>query len=102
MADVSDIQLLQDYARRGAEEAFATLVQRHINLVYSVALRHTRIPSDAEEIIQVVFILLARKAGHLSRDTVFEGWLYQTARFAALSYVRGQRRRQFHEQEAYM
>jgi RNA polymerase sigma factor (sigma-70 family) len=102
MAEISDMELLQDYARRGVEEAFATLVQRHINLVYSVALRHARIPSDAEEITQAVFILLARKAGHLSRDIVLEGWLYQTARFAALSYARGQRRRQFHEQEAYM
>lgn len=96
------MELLQDYARHGAEDAFATLVQRHVNLVYSVALRHTRIPSDAEEITQAVFIILARKAGHLNRNTVLDGWLYQTARLTALSHLRGERRRQFHEQEAYM
>ena len=102
MPDTSDMELLRDYDRHGSEAAFAALVQRHINLVYSVAFRHVGIGAQAEEITQAVFIILARKASGLRPDTVLEGWLYETTRLTALSFMRGERRRQFREQEAYM
>jgi uncharacterized protein (TIGR03435 family) len=102
MPDVSDISLLQDYNRHASEEAFAELVRRHINLVYSTALRHAVISAHAEEIAQAVFVILARKAGALRPDTVLEAWLYETTRLTSLSFLRGERRRQFREQEAYM
>ena len=102
MHDASDMDLLRDYDRQGSEAAFAGLVQRHINLVYSVALRHVGIAAHAEEITQAVFIILARKAAGLRADTILEGWLHETTRLTALSFLRGERRRQFREQEAYM
>jgi uncharacterized protein (TIGR03435 family) len=102
MPDVSDIELLQDYERCGSEAAFAQLVQRHINLVYSAAFRHVGIAAHAEEITQAVFIILARKAGSLPSRTILEGWLYETTRLTSLRFLRGERRRQFREQEAYM
>ena len=102
MHDASDMELLRDYDRQGSEAAFAVLVQRHINLVYSVALRHVGIAAHAEEITQAVFIILARKSAGLRADTILEGWLHETTRLTALSFLRGERRRQFREQEAYM
>jgi len=102
MPDASDMELLQDFDRRGSEDAFAALVQRHVNLVYSVAYRHVGIAAHAEEITQAVFIILARKAASLRPDTILEGWLHETTRLTALSFLRGERRRQFREQEAYM
>ena len=102
MRDASDMELLRDYDRQGSETAFAALVQRHVNLVYSVALRHVGIAAHAEEITQAVFIILSRKSASLRPDTIFEGWLHETTRLTALSFLRGERRRQFREQEAYM
>ena len=102
MHDVSDMELLQDYDRQGSEAAFAELVRRHINLVYSAALRHVGIAAHAEEITQAVFIILARKAAGLRPDAILEGWLHETTRLTALSFLRGERRRHFREQEAYM
>lgn len=60
-----DNALLVEYVQRGSESAFATLVARHINKVYSVAWRHTRDPHQAEEITQAVFVILARQARSL-------------------------------------
>ena len=102
MHDASDMELLRDYDRQGSEAAFAELVRRHIHLVYSVAARHAGVAAHAEEITQAVFIILARKAAGLRPDTILEGWLHETTRLTALSFLRGERRRQFREQEAYM
>ncbi len=102
MHDVDDMALLRGYIERGSEECFATLVARHVNKVYSVALRHTGSPHAAEEITQAVFVILARKARHLGRRVVLSGWLYHTARLTALASKRSAIRRAHREQEAYM
>ena len=97
-----DMDLVREYALDKSEEAFAALVSRHINLVYSVALRQVGDAHLAEEITQTVFIILARKAGSLSSKTVLSGWLYRTARFASAKALTMRARRQRREQEAYM
>jgi RNA polymerase sigma factor (sigma-70 family) len=97
-----DLTLLQGYARDNSEEAFAALVSRHVNLVYSVALRQTADPLLAEEITQAVFILLARKAASLRPKTIVPGWLCRAARYVSANALTMQRRRQQREQEACM
>jgi len=102
MADASDIELMREYAERNSEAAFAELVRRHINLVYSVALRFTGNPVDAEDVTQAVFIIFARKAASLRQRTTLTGWLYETTRFAARQSLRTKTRQYAREQEAYV
>ncbi|HAO78358.1 MAG TPA: hypothetical protein DCQ92_05150, partial [Verrucomicrobia subdivision 3 bacterium] len=102
MSELDDHQLLAEFARKNSEAAFAALVQRHVNLVYSVALRSVGNVHAAEEITQAVFIILARKAKSFSRKTILSGWLYQTTQLTAANFLRGEIRRQKREQEAYM
>jgi DNA-directed RNA polymerase specialized sigma24 family protein len=74
---MSDTELLACYARHQAEDAFAEVVRRHLNLVHSAALRQTRSLQLAEEVTQTTFFKLARHAGRLKPGTIVSAWLYQ-------------------------
>jgi RNA polymerase sigma factor (sigma-70 family) len=102
MDERDDITLLREFAANESEAAFAALVSRRLNLVYSVALRSVGNAHAAQEISQAVFIILARKAKSLGPKTILSGWLYQTTRLTAANVLRGEIRRQQREQEAYM
>jgi len=99
---MDDTALLQEYARTGAESAFATLVQRHVGVVYSAARRQVRDPQIAEDVTQAVFIVLARKAGQVARHPGLAGWLLLTTRYAANAHIRTSIRRAQREKEAVM
>ena len=102
MQSTDDSALLRQYLEDRSDAAFAALVARHINLVYSVALRHVGDPHQAEEITQAVFILLASKAAQLRHDKALSSWLFQATRLTASNFVRGETRRHRREQEAHM
>lgn len=96
-----DSELLSLYAETGSEEAFAEVVRRHVDLVYSAALRQVNGDSHlAHDVAQAVFTDLARKATALCKREVLTGWLYTSTHFAAAKAVRAERRRRTHEQEA--
>jgi DNA-directed RNA polymerase specialized sigma24 family protein len=102
MQEPDDIALLKEFVEHHSEGAFAVLVARHINRVYSVALRHTRNPHQAEEITQAVFVILARKSRSLCKRVVLSGWLHETARLTAVTFIRGELRRTSREREVCM
>jgi RNA polymerase sigma factor (sigma-70 family) len=98
----SDSELLRRYAESGSESAFTELVQRHLGLVYSAALRQVNGDAHlAQDVAQSVFTDLARKAALLSRRQALTGWLYTSTHFASAKAVRTERRRHNREQEAH-
>src|SRR6266566_3619516 len=104
MQPKSDAQLLREYADHGAEAAFAEIVARHTNLVYSAALRQVDSPDIAAEIAQRAFIGLARGARTLSRKLAdsasLAGWLCRSARNISLNLRRDEFRRHSREMQA--
>ena len=110
-----DLQLLERYARQGSEEAFGQLTARHLNMVYSAALRQVGGEASlAQDVAQLVFTNLARKAAALctqargqaiagtDKDRCFllVGWLHRDTRYTALELLRKESRRRHREQEA--
>lgn len=96
-----DAELLRRCAEARSEGAFAELVQRHVDLVYSAALR--RLGGDAHgaaDVAQQVFISLARQGKSLARHTVLPAWLYAATRNVAIDHIRAEQRRKVREQEA--
>jgi RNA polymerase sigma factor (sigma-70 family) len=97
---LNDQQLLRQYAERRSETAFAELVRRHVDLIYSAALRMVCDSHLAQDVTQSVFIALAKNAGQLTDRPVLSGWLHRTAQNIASQTVRTDVRRRVREQEA--
>lgn len=97
---VPDAQLLERFARRGDEAAFAALVQRHGPTVLGVCRRVLRHDQDAEDVFQATFLILARKAGTIRKRTAVGSWLYGVAHRLALKARLNAARRGAHERKA--
>ncbi len=91
---------MRDYAEHRSEAAFTELVQRHIDLVYSAALRMVRDAHLAEDVAQGVFVAFAQNAHQLTDRPVLSGWLHRTTQNLAANAVRSDVRRRAREQEA--
>ena len=97
-----DAQLLRRYAAEQSEAAFAELTRRHVDLVYSAALRLVNGDvHSAQDVTQLVFTEVARQANRLARHPALVGWLYTTTRLIALRVNRTEQRHKAREQEAY-
>jgi RNA polymerase sigma factor (sigma-70 family) len=96
----TDSDLLRQFANHRDEVAFAELVRRHADFVYSVALRVTCNGALAQDVTQSVFTTLAKQAGKLQHYETLLGWLHTTTRHLAINAVRGEARRRAREQEA--
>ncbi len=70
---MDDAELPHELADHRSEEAFRTLVDRHIDFVYSVAFRQVGDKHRAEEVVQSVFTDLAAKASQLPENSILAG-----------------------------
>src|SRR2546421_12230549 len=94
-------KLLAEYAQTGTDQAFRELVAGYLDLVYSTAVRI--VAGDvhrAEDVVQMVFADLARKARALPIDVMLGGWLHRHTCFVASKIMRSERRRQWRERRA--
>jgi RNA polymerase sigma factor (sigma-70 family) len=96
-AEPTDRQLLEGFAARRDEAAFAELVRRHGPMVLGVARRVLHDLHDAEDVFQATFLVLARKAGSVAWQESVAGWLFPVAFRLALKSRAGRQRRRLHE-----
>src|SRR5262245_61812264 len=80
---LTDRQLLDRFVAHREEAAFAALVERHGPTVLRVCRRVLRDGHAAEDAFQATFLVLARKAGSITRGELLGNWLYGVACRAA-------------------
>jgi RNA polymerase sigma factor (sigma-70 family) len=97
---MDDDELLRAYREHRSDQAFTELVERHLPLVYGVAMRVVHEPHTAEDVAQAVFIQLARKASSIREGQAVAGWLYRATQHDALDALRNEKRRRQRETEA--
>jgi DNA-directed RNA polymerase specialized sigma24 family protein len=101
MTPATDSELLLRYAETRDNTAFALVVGRHLDAVYSAALRRAGGDTHlAEDIAQQVFLALARQSRALATHPHLTAWLYATTRNHAANAVRAECRRKTREAEA--
>jgi RNA polymerase sigma factor (sigma-70 family) len=97
-----DSILLRRYVSENSQEAFAELVRRHLDFVFSVAMRETRGDhARAQDVTQEVFTVLARKALSLQHRATLAGWLHIGVHHATVHLMRSEQRRQRRERDAW-
>lgn len=75
-------------AQRGDLAAFRELIRAHQCAVYSLALRMLKVPEDAEELAQDVFVAAHRHLGKISSDAHLLFWLRRTVCHRAIDRLR--------------
>jgi RNA polymerase sigma-70 factor (ECF subfamily) len=98
--DVSDSGLLRRYAESHDDAAFALLVRRYVDLVYSAAVRRVGDRHLAEDVTQAVFVVLAQRARSVRDDAPLSAWILSTVRYCAANALKMEARRQRHERAA--
>jgi RNA polymerase sigma factor (sigma-70 family) len=99
---MTEYDLLIAYQHSRSHELFSQIVQRYIDMVYSIAHRLTGDPHLAQDISQEVFLTFLRKARSLNPRTPIEGWFFVTTRWVSMRMLRARARRRRHESEVAM
>src|SRR5688572_3647157 len=78
----SDRECLESWARHGGADSLKALVERYLGFVHSSALRRTGDAAQAAEVTRAVFLVLARRARRLRKNTALAGWLFHVTAVA--------------------
>lgn len=88
--------LLQRFATRADADAFAELVRRYAQMVYSASWRILRHESDAADVTQQTFFELTRAANQISGSLA--AWLHQVSTRKSIDLIRRSAHRRNREQ----
>jgi len=83
----SDVEIIKCILN-GDQSAFARLVERYQNYIFTLTLRFTDNREDAEEIAQDVFVKAYRSLADFRGDSKFSTWLFTITRTTCLSFLR--------------
>src|SRR5687768_9850010 len=93
-AATTDSQDLLAQAKAGDQAAFAAIIRKHQNMVFSVALHMLRSRPAAEDLAQEVFLELYRSLGRLESDAHVVSWLRRVASHRCIDEIRRRNHRQ--------
>jgi RNA polymerase sigma-70 factor (ECF subfamily) len=75
----------------GDQQAYAGLVNRYQNYVFTLSLRFTKNREDAEEVSQDIFIKAYRALADFKGNSKFSTWLYTIVNNTCITFLRKKR-----------
>ncbi|HWP90597.1 MAG TPA: sigma-70 family RNA polymerase sigma factor [Thermodesulfobacteriota bacterium] len=90
---LTDKELIRRFTEDDDEEAFNEIVNRYTDTIYRTALRIINNPSDAEEVLQEVFVTLIKKLDTFGEESKFSTWLYRVVVNTSYMYLRAERKK---------
>lgn len=84
----NDENILIDAINNGDTRAYAQLVDRYKNLVYTLALRMLKHKEEAEEVAQDTFIKVFKSLDKFKGDSKFSTWIYRVAYNTCLDNIK--------------
>jgi RNA polymerase sigma factor (sigma-70 family) len=73
---------------RGEQQAYAELVKRYQNFVFTICMRYTSSREDAEEIAQDIFVKAYRNLADFRGEAKFSTWLYTIVNTSCITFLR--------------
>jgi RNA polymerase sigma factor (sigma-70 family) len=98
MQAVSDEQLIE-WVANGDASCLGTLFERHNRAVFQYCLQLTRQRTQAEDLVQEVFLRILRKASAYRRDGSFKAWMFNIARNITFDHLRKAKRQGMHSSD---
>ncbi|MGB5460218.1 MAG: sigma-70 family RNA polymerase sigma factor [Eudoraea sp.] len=84
---------LIDKVIKGENNAYAELVDRYKQMVYTLAYKIVKNREDAEEVAQDTFVKAYNALNDFKGDSKFSTWLYKIAYYRSLDYLKKNKRR---------
>ena len=72
----------------GDQQAYAELVSRYQNYVFTLTLRMIKSREDAEEVAQDIFVKAYRSLANFRGDAKFSTWLYTIVNTTCITFLR--------------
>jgi RNA polymerase sigma-70 factor (ECF subfamily) len=91
-ARAEDIELVAR-CRKGDLSAFETIYQRHSTPLFNLAYRMVGNASDAEDLLQEIFLVAHKKLSTYQGQAALSTWLYRVATNRCLDYLRSRANR---------
>src|SRR3712207_2415735 len=86
----TDIEIISRVLK-GDQQAYAVLVERYKNYVFTIVLRYVKSREDAEEVAQDVFVKAYRALADFKGTAKFSTWLYTVTTTTCLTFLRKNR-----------
>ena len=74
-----DENILVKKAINGDNSAFEMLMEKHMGIIYNIALRMTANQDDAEDMTQEIMIKIFRSLSSFKGNSKFSTWIYRVA-----------------------
>lgn len=97
---VSDEVLVELYIKNRDPHAFTQIIQRHRDTILGFAIKMTGNPSDAEDIVQDISLILVKKLDTFKGNSKFSTWLYKVTLNTCYLALNKSKRRKEHELSA--